>query len=114
MICENCKNKPIARGIKRTECCKCGKHTIVNYAYKDICTDCSEKYHICQYCGESIIASKPPLGVMPLHIFEESRALDLAKSLYEYLRSGNKNYELLEKWAEELRDRIWNLKNMEE
>ena len=54
MICKNCKNKSIARGIKQIKCFKCDKKTLVNYAYSNICSECSDNLNICQYCGEVI------------------------------------------------------------
>ncbi len=53
---------------------------------------------------------KPPLGVLPRNLFEEQRILELSRALYEYISVGNKNYTLLTKWAEEIQDRVWNLK----
>jgi ribosomal protein S27E len=54
MICKECKDKPIVRGIKHIKCFKCGKEAIVNSAYNNICNDCSGTYVICQYCGKEI------------------------------------------------------------
>ena len=52
MICKDCKNKPIVRGIKHIKCFKCGKKAIVNSVYGHICDNCSDTYIICQYCGK--------------------------------------------------------------
>jgi len=49
MLCENCKTKPMARGIKTITCPKCGEKSMVNCDYQ-ICKNCSDKLQICQYC----------------------------------------------------------------
>lgn len=54
MLCKDCKDKPLARGIKIIKCFKCGKETIVNCDYSNVCNDCSDIYVICQYCGKEI------------------------------------------------------------
>lgn len=54
MICKECKNKPIARGIKFVKCFRCDENTTVNSFHKNICNDCSDKYQVCQYCGNKI------------------------------------------------------------
>ena len=59
--------------------------------------------------------TKPSLGVMPKNLFEEQRILELSRALYEYINTtGAKDYALMTKWAEELQERIWNLKYMSE
>jgi len=54
MICKECKNKSIVRGLKHVKCFKCDKETTVNFVYSNICTDCSDTYLICQCCGKII------------------------------------------------------------
>jgi len=54
MICKECKNKPIARGIKHIVCFLCSKETLVNSSYVNICVNCSDDLLICQCCGEKI------------------------------------------------------------
>lgn len=54
---------------------------------------------------------KPPLGVMPLHIYERQRIVDLSRAIYEYSCFGyenpnNENWDILFKWADELKNRI--------
>lgn len=58
MICNKCKDKPLARGVKQVKCFKCGKDTLTNSFYSDICDNCSDENLICQYCGEYIIQEK--------------------------------------------------------
>jgi hypothetical protein len=52
MICDKCKNKPVARGIKNIVCFSCNKSAIVNCFHTNICNKCSDENIICQYCGE--------------------------------------------------------------
>jgi hypothetical protein len=54
MLCKECRDKPIVRGLKTIECKFCGCQTFVNYAYQDICEDCSDDKMICQCCGKEI------------------------------------------------------------
>jgi len=54
LICKNCRGKSIVRGIKQINCLSCGKKTMVNYAYTNICEDCSNALQKCQCCGEKI------------------------------------------------------------
>jgi len=54
MICKECKNKSIIRGIKQIKCFKCNIETTVNFVYSDICACCSDTYLICQCCGKEI------------------------------------------------------------
>ena len=54
MICKECKNKPIIRGLKSIKCINCSKETIVNYAFTNICNDCSDTYLKCQCCGKEL------------------------------------------------------------
>ena len=58
------------------------------------------------------MACKPPLGVTPRIIFEEMRMQDLCRALYEYSSYDLKleHYESMIDWAEELLDRLYNLK----
>jgi len=54
MICRDCENKNIVRGIKHVKCIKCGKDTMVNFVYSNICLECSNNNLICQCCGKEI------------------------------------------------------------
>ena len=54
MICKECENKNIIRGIKHVKCINCGKDTMVNFVYSDICLECSNNLLICQCCGKEI------------------------------------------------------------
>lgn len=54
MLCKDCKSKPVVRGIKNIKCFKCSKDSMVNYAFSDICGDCSDTLCICQCCGKDI------------------------------------------------------------
>ena len=58
MICKECINKPLARGIKFVTCFKCGNKTTINYFYHQICKDCSNMLYICEYCGKEINNAK--------------------------------------------------------
>ncbi len=51
MICNNCKDKPVVRGVKDVKCLKCGDITITNSNYINICKNCSDKLLLCQCCG---------------------------------------------------------------
>ena len=53
MICNKCEMKPVAKGIRTTECVVCGMGTIVNSLHSPVCKSCSDQYNICQYCGEN-------------------------------------------------------------
>lgn len=55
MICQDCKTKPVARGMKRIKCMKCAKDDFVNSFYKNICNECSNRLLACQYCGKLIV-----------------------------------------------------------
>jgi len=52
MICDKCKDKPVARGVKNIVCFSCNKSAIVNCFHTNICNKCSDENIICQYCGE--------------------------------------------------------------
>ena len=54
MICKDCRNKSIVRGIKHVTCLNCGKQIMVNFAFANICEDCSNELQKCQCCGEGI------------------------------------------------------------
>lgn len=49
---------------------------------------------------------KPPLGVKPKIIHDYHRAIDLSEAIWEYINyyysNGKYNYELLDKWIQEL------------
>ena len=54
---------------------------------------------------------KLPLGVMPKNIYELKRVKDLSRALYEYSNYHTEgNYDLMIKWAEELVERLSDLK----
>jgi predicted amidophosphoribosyltransferase len=52
MICKKCRGKSIVRGIKHVICLSCSKQIMVNYAFTNICEDCSNELQKCQCCGE--------------------------------------------------------------
>ena len=54
MLCKVCKSKPVARGIKKVNCLKCGKETFTNIVYGNICEECSDRLQICQCCGKEL------------------------------------------------------------
>jgi len=54
MICKDCRDKHIARGMKEIICFKCGKITYINSVYSNVCNNCSDIYLICQYCDKEI------------------------------------------------------------
>ena len=54
MICNDCENKNIVRGIKQIKCFKCDKKVMVNFVYGNICLECSNNLLICQCCGKEI------------------------------------------------------------
>lgn len=54
MICKECKDKPVVRGVKTINCKICGCGAFVNYGYQEICEECSDEKLICQYCGKEI------------------------------------------------------------
>lgn len=56
MICDSCKDKPLARGIKRCSTIGCKNMTYTNFT---ICDDCSEKSGRCARCGQSVKSAKP-------------------------------------------------------
>ena len=59
---------------------------------------------------------KPPLGVTPKNIFEMIRVQDLTRALQDYAHNDTSinNYELMLGWAEELVERLEDLKFEEE
>ena len=54
--------------------------------------------------------NKPPLGVMPKNIYELKRVHEISRALFEYSYHTEENYDLMIKWAEELVERLSNLK----
>jgi len=53
MICKDCENKPLARGVKQIQCMVCNGRFVTNSIYgTSICNHCSESKGICQYCGK--------------------------------------------------------------
>jgi len=55
VLCDKCKKEPIAKGIKKIICLKCGKKTFLNINYNaDVCTVCSNKENTCQKCGKNL------------------------------------------------------------
>jgi len=56
--------------------------------------------------------NKPPLGIMPKHIYELQRVQDICRALHEYscYEQSINNYELMIKWTEELNERLSHLK----
>jgi hypothetical protein len=46
--------------------------------------------------------------------FETQRAIDLAEGIFVFLTYGSDDFEKIHKWADELSERISNLKFMEE
>ncbi len=56
MLCEECKNKPIAKGIKLIKCWCCLREVAINMAYNShLCRECSEKRCECECCNKRII-----------------------------------------------------------
>ena len=56
---------------------------------------------------------KPPLGVMPKQIFEWHRVIDLCRALHEYSLYEDVDRHLMIKWSDELNDRLYGLKSMQ-
>jgi len=54
MICDECKTKSLARGMKKVKCEICGEETYINYFFFNICEKCSNKLNYCQRCGKQI------------------------------------------------------------
>lgn len=52
-LCEGCKNKAIARGIRFCECLNCKAETVVNVAFIDLCFNCATLLGKCQKCGKA-------------------------------------------------------------
>lgn len=66
MLCKECNEKGVVRGVKHITCFKCGKKDVlVNYAYSNICPDCSYDYVICQYCGKNIVPKEITTATLP-------------------------------------------------
>ena len=59
MLCNLCKNLPVARGISECECLTCKKVSIVNVNSIDMCDRCSDIQNICQRCGTAIHKLSP-------------------------------------------------------
>ncbi len=45
---------------------------------------------------------KPPLGVMPKHMHDELRAIELSRAIHDYIAAGMINEECIELWVDEL------------
>lgn len=59
MLCNECRGKPIVRGLKQITCYDCSKQVFVNYSFESqICEDCSNKSSRCICCGCLIGDSK--------------------------------------------------------
>jgi len=52
MTCGKCIGLPLAKGIKFVKCNQCGVKTSINAIGYEICKSCSDKYNICNMCGE--------------------------------------------------------------
>ena len=85
----------------KVDALKCVDHLNNNQVYKE------------HYKSEES-EPQPPLGVMPEAIFERQRVQELSRALFEYIDAGNKDYDMLVKWSEEIQDRLQNLKIIEE
>ena len=59
-----------------------------------------------------MIYRKPSLGIIPKRFFEEERVQDLCGALYRrsHYNNSTSNYETMIKWAEELVERLYDLK----
>lgn len=53
MICKDCKDKPLARGIKDIKCYRCGEKSMTNVSFMSICEVCSDMLSICQVCSKN-------------------------------------------------------------
>lgn len=55
---------------------------------------------------------KPPIGVMPEHIFEIKRCIELSRAIFEYLdfKQDKHTFELADVWVNELKTRINKIK----
>lgn len=55
MTCNNCRNKPVARGIKNIRCVGCRKDTVVNFSSTGhLCGKCSYEKRKCVICGAKL------------------------------------------------------------
>ena len=54
MLCKECKNKPIARGVKKIKCLHYKTNGITNCEYINLCNTCSYMIRKCQRCGADI------------------------------------------------------------
>lgn len=45
---------------------------------------------------------KPPLGIMPERLFEDSRIVELCRAIERQAESETPDYKLMHKWAEEI------------
>jgi hypothetical protein len=55
MVCKDCTEKPLVRGIKFVKCIKCGKDCHIMYGDFDICEECSDEFGVCKRCGKKVI-----------------------------------------------------------
>ena len=55
MLCDFCKSKPVAKGIKEIICFCCREKSMVNCAWNaNLCEKCSNDRVRCVYCGKSM------------------------------------------------------------
>ena len=54
MVCKDCKDKPLIRGINFAKCIKCGKDCHIMYGDFDICEECSDEFGVCKRCGKKV------------------------------------------------------------
>jgi hypothetical protein len=45
---------------------------------------------------------KPPIGIMPEHIYEEKRIDELCDAIKRQLKANSPDYKLMHKWADEI------------
>jgi len=54
MKCKVCKDKPIGKGFKRLYCEICGYGYTNSMYTSSVCTKCSVKKLLCEYCGDKL------------------------------------------------------------
>lgn len=85
MLCNECKNKSVVRGIKQITCLDCYKEVGVNYAYgANICEDCSNKTNNCVCCGSLIENSYEAINMNQFRDCDECGYEIHVMSLYGY------------------------------
>lgn len=91
MVCKECKNKPLVRGISQVICAMCGKDSATMYGDFNICNDCSDEYARCKRCGKKILKEENNKSRLNVLYDSDEVTIDLLKN-YEDVTSIRISY----------------------